>query len=523
MIQKDNRLFPLKKKIQKVLLIQPPLTTHTDLSSEPKGIHPPLGLAYIAAVLEYDYQVQILDSVVEGYEVEVQLERNLIRYGLTYKEIEERIEAFEPDVVGVSNLFSSGFREALQVTSLVKKISREIITVMGGPHPSALPEEVLEYKEVDFVVLGEGEYSFKELLRSIEKKDFNDLDGVAFKNDGQVQVIPKTSFIDNLDEMPFPARDLLPMKKYFEIGEAFIVTRRRPFTPLITSRGCTAQCTFCPVHATWGGKWRARSAQSVLDELEHLVKTYGVKEIHFDDDNLVLNRTRAQKIFQGIIDRKLDIVWTVPTGLALWAVDDELLRLMRESGCYKLYVAVESGDEHILHDVIRKPLDLKKIKPLVCTMRQLDMEVETFFVVGMPGETEESLKRTFQFARELDADATHYFFANPMPGTRLWEICAENDYFKEGFSFEKIRVERANIDTPELPPLNLERLVAREQLMSRILALVKHPLRMMKKYFSYLKKDRRVVFNFLLKNISQSLKRKDTIEQSSSQKPWQSG
>ncbi|MDY7037116.1 MAG: radical SAM protein [Thermodesulfobacteriota bacterium] len=496
-----------KGKIQKVLLIQPPLTTHTDLSSEPKGIHPPIGLAYIGAVLESDYEVQIIDSVVEGYETEIQLDRNLIRYGLTFKEIQNRIEAFQPDVVGVSNSFSSGFREALQVSSLVKKLSPDIITVIGGPHPSALPEEVLSHKEIDFAVLGEGEYSFKDLLRGIEKNDFSELDGVAFKNNGKVDVIAKTKFIINLDELPFPARHLLPMEKYFEIGEAFIVTRKKPFTPLNTSRGCVARCTFCPVHATWGGRWRPRSADNVLDEIEHLVKTYGVKEIHFDDDNLVLNRKRAQKIFQGIIDRKLDIVWTVPTGLALWAVDHDLLGLMKKSGCYKLFVAVESGDEYILRKVIQKPLDLRKVKPLVKTMKSLDIEVESFFVAGMPGETVESLKRTFNFARELDIDATHYFFANPMPGTILWDMCVENNYFRNGFSLEKIRVERANIETPQLSAKELERMVAREQLISRILPLLMHPRRMTKKYLSYLKKDRRIVYNFILKNVCQSLKK----------------
>lgn len=314
------------------------------------------------------------------------------------------------------------------------------------------------------------------------------------------------SFIGNLDELPFPARHLLPMKKYFRVGEAFIVTRKKPFTPLVTSRGCSAQCTFCPVHATWGKSWRARSSENVLDEIDHLVETYDVKEIHFDDDNLVLNKNRAQKIFQGIIDRKLDIIWTVPTGLALWATDDKLLELMKKSGCYKLYIAVESGDEHILKDVIQKPLDLKKIKPLIRTMRRLDIEVETFFVVGMPGETETSLKRTFKFARELDADATHYFFANPMPGTRLWDICSQNGYFREGFSFEKIRVERPNINTPEMPIEKLEHLVSREQLLGRLFALLKHPWRMMRKYCKYFKKDHRVVINFLRKNIGVSLR-----------------
>jgi magnesium-protoporphyrin IX monomethyl ester (oxidative) cyclase len=244
----------------------------------------------------------------------------------------------------------------------------------------------------------------------------------------------------------------------------------------------------------------------VLDEIEHLVDRYGVREIHFDDDNLVLNRKRARELFQGIIDRRLDIVWTVPTGLALWAVDDELLRLMRDSGCYKLYVAVESGDERILRDVIQKPLNLRRVRPLVKAMRKLGIEVESFFVVGMPGETRESLRRSFRFARRLDTDATHFFFANPIPGTRLWEICTDRGLLREGFSFENVRVERANIDTPELPASELETLVAREQLLSRLLVLARHPFRMTKKYLSYLRKDRRVVFNFMRKNLAEILK-----------------
>ena len=295
------------------------------------------------------------------------------------------------------------------------------------------------------------------------------------------------------------------MEKYFKIGEAFIITRKKPFTPLNTSRGCVAKCTFCPVHATWGGRWRQRSAESVLNEIEYLVKTYGVKEIHFDDDNLVLNRKRAQKIFQGIVERKLDIVWTVPTGIALWALDDDLLKIMKDSGCYKLFVAVESGDEYILNKVIRKPLDLKKVKPLVETMINLGIEVESFFVVGMPGETEESLKRTFKYARDLNTDATHYFFANPIPGSELYEICKKEGYFREGFSYENVRVERCNIDTPQMPADELEKMISREQLISRILVLIKHPIRILEKYISYLKKDPRVVFSFIIKNLKHSI------------------
>ncbi len=504
------------KKIERVLLIQPPLMVHTDLSSEPKGIHPPIGLGYIAAVVERDYEIQILDCVVEGFHTEIEVGPNRIRYGLTYDEIRARIESYKPDVVGVSNGFSSGFRQALSVCEEARKVNPEIITVVGGAHPSAVPAEVASCAPIDFVIIGEGEYTFRDLLGNIENRAWSGLDGLAWKGNGDTVVNPKTTFIENLDDLPWPARHLLPMERYFEIGEAFLLTKRKPFTPLNTSRGCVAKCTFCPVHATWGGKWRARSAENVLDEMEHLITRYGIKEIHFDDDNLVLNKKRAEKLFQGMIDRKLDVVWTIPTGLALWAVDEELLGLMKRSGCYKLFVAVESGDEHMLHEIIRKPLDLKKVKPLVRTMQRLGIEVESFFVVGMPGETKESLRQSFRFARALDTDVTHYFFANPMPGTKLWEWCVEKNYLKDGFSLEDVRVERSNIETPELPAVELERMVAREEVLGRIQAFLKHPLRLWQKYLGYLLKDPRIVLKFILKNIrsSFSIGRRESVERS---------
>jgi anaerobic magnesium-protoporphyrin IX monomethyl ester cyclase len=490
-----------QKQIQRVLLIQPPLVVHTDLSSEPKGVHPPIGLGYLAAVLENRYEVQILDSIVEGYDTEIEIDRRRIRYGLSYDQIRKKIETFKPDVVGVANGFSSGFREALAVCEEARKVDPGIITVIGGSHPSALPEQVAQNSAIDFVVIGEGEYTFRDLLAGIAGGDWTQLDGLAWKNNGNVVVREKTQFIENLDALPFPARHLLPMSKYFSIGEAFLLTKRKPFTPLNTSRGCVAQCTFCPVHATWGGKWRARSAENVLNEIEHLVRTYGVREIHFDDDNIVLNRKRAVALFQGMIDRKLDVVWTVPTGLALWAVDDELIALMRRSGCYKLFVAVESGDPQMLRDVIRKPLNLEHVKPLVRTMQKVGIEVESFFVVGMPGETRDSLERSFQFARGLDTDVSHYFFANPMPGTKLWDVCSEKGYFREGFNLEDVRVEQANIETPEFPAAELEKLVAREEVRGRIRTLVKHPIRISRKYLNFLRKDPRIVANFIVKNL----------------------
>ena len=193
------------KKIERVLLVQPPLMVHTDLSSEPKGIHPPIGLGYIAAVVEKDYEIQILDCVVEGFHTEIEVGPNRIRYGLTYDEIRARIESYKPDVVGVSNGFSSGFRQALSVCEEARKVNPEIITVVGGAHPSAVPAEVASCAPIDFVIIGEGEHTFRDLLGNIENRAWSGLDGLAWKGNGDTVVNPKTTFIENLDDLPWPA------------------------------------------------------------------------------------------------------------------------------------------------------------------------------------------------------------------------------------------------------------------------------------------------------------------------------
>jgi len=431
----------------KIMLILPPLIVQ---KKEQYGVTPPLGIAYLAAVLEKQgYEVSLLDCIVEGYDNSEIYDEN-IHLGLKWDEIEKRVRIFAPDVVGISCLFSLMFPEALKVAEIVKDIETNIRVVMGGAHPSSVPFQALDDKNVDFIVIGEGEITILELMRSIEQGNFEyaGIDGLGYKKDGIPRLNPKTKFIDDLDKIPFPARHLLPMEKYYEIGESHGGLKRSRYASVVTSRGCPGNCIYCSIHTVWGRHWRPRSPANVIDEIEHLVKEYGVKEIHFEDDNLTFDRERARLIFQGIIERGLDITWTTPNGVAVWKLDDELLKLMKKSGCYQINLGIESGNEQVLRKIIRKPFKLEKVRDIVKKIRENGIWAHGFFILGMPGETKQTITDTIIFATSLNLDSASFFIATPYPGTELYDICKENGYIQD-YDMRDLRVQSSMISTEE--------------------------------------------------------------------------
>ena len=225
-----------------------------------------------------------------------------------------------------------------------------------------------------------------------------------------------------------------------------------------------------------------RSAGSVLDEIEFLVKKCGVKEIQFIDDNLTCNRQRAIEIFEGIINRGLNIQWNTPNGIAVWTIDEELLELMKKSGCYELTVAFESGDQDVVSKIIKKPINLKRAAQLVGKMKELNIQVHSFFISGFPGETIEQMKRTFEFANEMDLDSAWFFMANPTPGSELHDICVENGYLDKDFSYENIEYNFAHIKTKDFTPEQVEKLVLVQFNKYLFSQLLRHPVKFLKKY-----------------------------------------
>lgn len=434
----------------RVLLIQPPYDLFDD---DERQAMPPLGLAYVAAVLEREgHEVRILDCVVEGFNSLSPHPDGRRRHGLDDDAITATITDYRPAVVGVSCLFSAQAPSAHHVCRLAKQINPGIRTIMGGAHPSAVPDEVLADPHVDACVIGEGEQTMSRLVREIESGRFppSDTSGIGLRRDATIHVGQRAPAQEDIDTLPMPARHLLPMDLYFKYRSPHgAYVKHHPVTNMVTSRGCPAKCNFCSIHTVWGRRFRYHSAARVLSEMEHLVERYGVRELQFEDDNLTLNKPRIREICRGMIERRLGLTWTTPNGAAIWALDEELVGLMRRAGCHHLTLAVESGDQNVLRNIIGKPLDLSRVRPIVDACRREGMGVSLFFVVGFPGETKEDIRRTFDFAMNLDADQACFFTATPYPGTAMFRQCVESGLLKPPVDYTRLRVGRPAFATAE--------------------------------------------------------------------------
>lgn len=460
----------------RVYLIFPPTKFHRKIRD--KLSVPPLGLLYLAAFLRDDYEVKILDATLEGYYQERSVDKRIIQFGLGHAEIKRRIREFSPEVVGISCLFSSQFPAVSEICRTAKEVSGEITTVVGGSHPTFLAQECMTDPNIDYIILGEGERSFRELLEKIRKGgNVDDIDGIAFREDGRVRVNPKTRYITDLDALPFPDRDLISLGKYFAIDIPHSITPlKRQNTNLITSRGCPQKCTFCPSTNFWGNRVRFRSPENVLEEMALLKEKWGIEEIQFEDDNLTCNRKRAEQIFEGMIERNLGLKWSTPNGIALWTLDEGMLDLMKESGCYELTLGFESGCQEVLNSIIHKPYRVERSRSLVSYMKRIGLRTCGFFIIGFPGETKKQISETLDFMKGLDLDKYHLFIFNPLPGSTLFNMLREQGLLSDQFDFENMSFFKSDVQLCEVPFHSLERIAVRELWGNRFRLAFRHPI-----------------------------------------------
>lgn len=458
----------------KVLLVLPPSTLY------PGDVHFaafPLGIGYLAAILERDgHEVNVLDSVIEDQTVK-RNRNGTFHVGLSWGTIERTIREISPDMLGISCSYSVDFKNARKIAEIAKKISR-IPVVIGGAHSSALPHETLKDANIDYVAIGEGEDTLSLLLKRIEDgKKPSGIDGLGYKQNGEAIVQPKKRYIERLDELPLPARHLFPMNKYIHNRRVHgFQLKRTPYTTMITSRGCPNRCVFCTIHTIWGRKWRFRDPMKVVDEIEHLVKEYGIEEIHFEDDNISLSKARMARICDEIINRKLDISWATPNGISVNTLDRDLILKMKRSGCYRLFLAIESGNQFVLDHVVKKGLSLEKVKRVNRILKEVDIEVNGCFVIGLPGETRKDIQDTIDFARSLNLDSVTFSIATPYPGSELYHSYKENIIYMD---WDRFRLNVPTINTPELSAKSIEKLRNKAYLEYQLDKLVKHPLQFM--------------------------------------------
>lgn len=360
----------------------------------------PLGLAYLGAMLEkYGHKVSIVDIDAD------RITPDLLIHKLNRDEIH---------LVGITVLTPT-FHSGLKTACLIKDNSDSKI-VLGGVHPSLMPEECLENEEVDFVVIGEGEQTIVELVDFLEKgKDLQTVRGLGFRNNGRVIINEKRSLIELLDDVPFPAFHLFNNTNYF-----YPDTITRPIFPIITSRGCPGRCTYCNSRTIFEGKIRVRNIKNVLDEIEKLIRDYGAQEIHIWDDNFATIRKRVFELRDGIRQRGISVKFAFPSGLRADFLDRELLLALKDMGTYSISLGIESGNQKILQNV-KKNIKLEKFREVLQLTKEIGIETWGFFMFGFPGETEENMRETINFAIELDPDVAKFHILKPYPGTEIFE------------------------------------------------------------------------------------------------------
>ncbi|MBN1357468.1 radical SAM protein [Candidatus Bathyarchaeota archaeon] len=449
----------------RVCLINPP-RIQPKVWGKPNVV-PPIGLAYVAAVLAKDHDVCIIDAPTEGRMNFQEVDGTTYRVGLSNQEIAAMVDRWSADVVIIEIPFSGWAKAAFEVAAAVKSVDESIVTVLDGLHPSARPEDCLANSNVDFVVIGEPENTVFELVDALEKDagGFKDINGIGFVKDGVPVFTSPRPVIEDLDSLPFPARHLLPMEKYFAVVKETPLRGEvsKPWTLLVTSRGCPYNCVFCTHHVVWGRQWRGRSPENVVDELEHVITAYGVKQVDFLDDNMTLDRERIERICDLIVERGLQFEWFTPNGVRADTLDEKLLRKMKKAGCKKIRVAPESGVQRVVDEIIGKNLDLKSVERAVVLCKKVGIKVGCFFVIGLIGETKEDIKETINFAyklRQLGADSFIFSIATPVYGTRLYEQAKQGGFLRDCFSDDALAAVEPLIETPEFSADDLVELCA---------------------------------------------------------------
>jgi anaerobic magnesium-protoporphyrin IX monomethyl ester cyclase len=374
---------------------------------------PPLGLAYLAAVLEQ-----------KGYSVRI---ADMSAMGANLADIQKQVFEDKPRLVGIS-FMTNQYNNALNVAIAVKKVNKNIPVIAGGPHVSALPQEILKSDSVDIAVIGEGEITITELADFFLKKqtkDLSNIKGIAYKKDGRIIVNQPQDLIDDLDSLPFPAWHLLPVDKYAVPATGGNATE--PVFAVISSRGCPNQCIFCDSHTIFGRSFRARNAENIFNELLYLNKNFGVSQFDFVDDTITVSKNRIYELCNLMLNNRCNFKWMCNARVN--TVDAEMLSTMKEAGCVRVEFGIESGDPQVLKN-IKKAVTIEQIKNANKLAKEAGLSVGSFVMVGNIGENFDSVVKTKKLLEQIDTDDIYIAIATPFPGTELYKIAKRNGWLQ---------------------------------------------------------------------------------------------
>ena len=418
----------------KILLVNPNMRT----AYNPLPF-PPLSLMSIAAVVQDSYEITIHD-------------RNLYK-DPDGKNIGTVLQRAKPDIVGITSLTGPAILDGVLVSRLAKEAGAQV--VWGGTHASLLPEQTLQNPYIDFVVMNEGEETFRELIEAIEQhRGYKNILGLAYKEDGQVKMNPERPFIQDLDALPMPAWNLVPVERYI-----YRYTNARRIIVTVTSRGCLFRCSFCYVIDFHKRKYRGKSVARILEELAFLRKNYGVDGVRFDDDLFVINRPRLREFCDWVYKKDVPITWD--SNCRADQVNPEFIGAVTRGKCHRLTFGLESGSDRILK-FIEKDFRAEQIVRAFDLLNKTDIMTGAAFLIGVPSETEEDIWKTIDLAKRINAYHTHFYPYTPFPGSPLAEYCRKNglirypERLEDWADFEYARSDRTAISEREIKKISAQ-------------------------------------------------------------------
>ncbi|MHA1891382.1 MAG: B12-binding domain-containing radical SAM protein, partial [Promethearchaeota archaeon] len=429
--------------------------------------NPPIGLGYLAAVLEKNgFNAIILDLAIRNIS-----QKTLIKF----------IKKKKPLLIGISAL-TVYYEKMKEMSSFLKKEVKNIPIVLGGVHATALPRITIKECNADFLVVGEGEETIVELASKIKEgaKDFSGVKGIVYRAGDEIITTPARPLIKNLDELPFPAWHKINPNNYPPEPHG-VVMKHEKVAPIMSTRGCPYKCSYCASCMFWRRRIRFRSPKSVVDEIEYLHDKFGIKEIHFWDDNITLKRSHIVGICKEILKRDLKMSFATPNGLRVDTLDEKLLSLMKTAGFYALTFSIESASKDLLKNAF-KNVSLKKVVNLTRTAKKLGFFLKSFNIIGFPGETRETIMKTFRFNHSLDFEICNFFIMKPLPGSFIFEQWSKNIDLLN-YNWNPI-----NYYSPEITICDLDGKY-----------LLKMQKKLMQKYYLHIKRLPRILFLRLVK------------------------
>lgn len=408
------------KKIKKVLLTQPNYAWFSKRTWQ----FPPYTLCLLKAAIKEEADAVVFDPNFKD---------------LSEEEVAEFFKDFKPDLVGITSVSTEYFNVTRHMIMLIRKHCPEAVIVLGGVMPTVMIDDCMKDNNVDYWIMGEGEKSFPQLIARLRgnSEELSDISGLAYWK-GKKRVVNKMTYINDLDEAPFPDYSAVAGATLHDYGNIrfkyvpSMLARKYPFAVTVTSRGCPYRCIFCAGRTISGAKVRFRTAENVLEEIDLLYRD-GIREVIFLDDHFLADRTRAFKIMNGILERYKDLAWRC-VNVTVWLMDREILELMYKSGCRHITVSIESGNQEVLTNIVKKPIRLETVPGKLDLAKSIGFDVAVNFVIGFPGETWQQIRDTFRYAERLNADIVNFHIATPLPKTELMDICIDRKLLPEDYS-----------------------------------------------------------------------------------------